>query len=111
MVSKRIFIDVLILSVMLGGNLLLGVGKTEEKTEKPSQVIVGTFDSRAVTLAFGSSPISSTFLKRRDPESVAPKADATPEEVEQWKINRRKIEFRQGFGTADVSVYLDLDQR
>ena len=107
MISKRIFIGVLILSVVLGGNLLLGVGKTEEKTEKPSQVIVGTFDSRAVTLAGRTADQQAEFF-RRYPEYVAPRAGATPKEVEQWKINLKKRQFRQGFGRGDVSEFLDL---
>ena len=107
MTEKRILTGLLVLSVVLAGRVLLGVAETAEKAEKPSQVVVGTFDSRAVTLAFGESPFWSTY-ERMNPESVAPPADATPQGVEQWKINRRKISFRQGFGRGDVSEYLDF---
>ena len=107
MTAKRILTCLLVLSVVLTGRMLLGLGETTQKTEKPSQVIVGTFDSRAVTLAFGESPFMSTYEKM-NPESVAPPADATPQQVEQWKINQRKISFRQGFGRGDVTEYLDF---
>ena len=107
MTAKRILTGVLVLSVMLGWSLLIGVEETVKKTEKAQQVIVGTFDSRAVTLVFGDSPFRSKY-ERMNPETVAPPAKATPQEVERWKINRRKIEFRQGFGRGDVSEYLDF---
>ena len=105
--TKKILIGLLVLSVMLMGSVLLGVEEKEEKTQKASQVIVGTFDSRAVTLAFGTSPQQAEFYKRY-PEYVAPRDGATPEEVEQWKINLKKRQFRQGFGRGDVSEFLDL---
>ena len=72
--------------VILTGSLLSGFSKTEEKTEKPSPMVIGTFDSRAVKLAYDTA----TFAGRM-PDLDVPKA----------------IEFRQGFGKGDVSEYLD----
>jgi len=86
MTAKRILIGVLVLSIMLGGSLLLGVGETAKKTKKASRVIVGTFDSRAVMLAYGSAS-----------------RDGRMPHIEVSK----PIAFRQGFGKGDVSEYLD----
>ena len=105
--TKRILTVILVVSIMLVGSVLPGAGETREKTDKVSRIIVGTFDSRAVTLAFGNSPQEAEFYKRY-PEYVAPRAGATPEEVEQWKINLKKRQFRQGFGRGDVGEFLDL---
>jgi hypothetical protein len=74
------------LSVMLVGSMLLGAGEKEQKTRKPSKVIIGTYDSRAVKLAYDSATFAGLM-----PDLRVPKA----------------IEFRQGFGTGDVSEYLD----
>ena len=86
MTIQKILIGILVLSLLLGSSLLLGVGDKEEKTEKPSQVIIGTFDSRAIALAYGSAHRAG-----RMPFLQYPKP----------------IEFRQGFGTGDVSEQLD----
>ena len=86
MSARKILLSGLVVSVMLAGGALPRVGKTEEKAEKGSRVIIGTFDSRAVKLAYDSA----TFAGRM-PDLGVPKA----------------IEFRQGFGTGDVSEYLD----
>ena len=107
MTGKKTLACVLVSSVVLTSPMLRGTANKTEKTGKASQVIVGTFDSRAVALAFGASPFHSTY-QRMNPETVAPPANATPQEVEQWKISRRKVEFRQGFGRGDVSEYLDF---
>jgi len=104
MSTKRIARGVLVLSVMLAGIALFGAGETEEKTEKASNVVVGTFDSRAVKLACGRAIIEG----RIDAVPEMADATATPEQIRQRTIERRKIEFRQGFGTGDVSEYLDL---
>ncbi len=87
MTAKRILTSVLILSVILAGSMLLGDEEKKEKTDKASQVIVGTFDSRAVKLAYDTAAMAG-----RMPAVEVPKA----------------IEFRQGFGKGDVSEYLDL---
>jgi len=86
MTAKRILPGALVAGVMLAGSVLLGIGAKEEKTEKLSQVIIGTFDSRAVMLAYGS----------------ASRAGRMPH-IEVSK----PIAFRQGFGKGDVSEYLD----
>ena len=87
MTTKRILIVVMLLSALLGASLLLGVGEKEKTTEMPSQVvIIGTFDSRAIALAYGSAHRAG-----RMPFLQYPKP----------------IEFRQGFGTGDVSEQLD----
>ena len=86
MTAKRILTSLLVGSFMLAGSVVPGVGETAEKTEKPSQVIIGTFDSRAVMGAYGS----------------ASRAGRMPH-IEVSK----PIAFRQGFGKGDVSEYLD----
>lgn len=91
MTAKRILTCLLIIIVVLTGRMLLGFGESAEKqpaqkTQKPSPVIVGTFDSRAVMFAYGS----------------ASRAGRMPH-IEVSK----PIEFRQGFGKGDVSEYLD----
>ena len=86
MTVQKILIGILVLSVLLGGSLLLGIGDKEEKTEKPSKVIIGTFDSRAIALAYGSAHRAGRMPFLRYP---------------------KPIEFRQGFGTGDVSEQLD----
>ena len=87
MKAKRILTGVLVLFVMTAGSVLFGVGEKEEKSEKTSQVIVGTFDSRAVKLAYDTAAMAGMM-----PALDVPKP----------------IEFRQGFGKGDVSEYLDL---
>jgi len=106
MAKKKIMLSLVSVVACLAVWALAAPDTKVKKTEK-TKVRVGIFDSRAVTLAFGASPQRAEF-DRRYPEYLAPKADATPEQVEQWKINRRKIEFRQGFGRGDVSEFLDL---
>ena len=86
MTAKRILTSVLVSSVMLGGSVLPGVGETAEKAEKASPVVVGTFDSRAVAMAYGHA-----VLAGRMPHTEAPKP----------------VAFRQGFGKGDVSEQLD----
>jgi len=86
MAAKKISTSVLAVSVMLTGLALLVGAETAEKAEKALQVVVGTFDSRAVKLAYDSAKMAG-----RMPAVEVPKP----------------IEFRQGFGTGDVSEYLD----
>jgi hypothetical protein len=66
--------------------LLVAGGASVDKPPKASQVIVGTFDSRAVMLAYGSAS-----------------RDGRMPHIEVSK----PIAFRQGFGKGDVSEYLD----
>ena len=103
MTAKRTLTSVLVGSVMLAGSVLPGVGETAEKAEKTSPVVVGTFDSRAVKIAYDHA-----VLAGRVPDVEADDPNATPEQIKQRTIDRRKREFRQGFGTGDVSEYLDL---
>ena len=84
--STRITITGMLVLGVLAGSMLLGAGAKEQKTEKSSKVIIGTFDSRAVTLAYGSGVKAG--LVPHIPVS-------------------KPIAFRQGFGTGDVSEYLD----
>lgn len=86
MTANRILTAIFVIIIMLTGSVLLGVGEKEKKTQKPSQVIIGTFDSRAIALAYGSAHRAG-----RMPFLMYPKP----------------IEFRQGFGTGDVSEQLD----
>jgi hypothetical protein len=106
MTAKRILIGVLVLGVMLWGSLPLGFGEKEEKTEKASQVIVGTFDSRAVMMAYSHAVRAGRMPSIEAAETSDP--NATPQQIKQRSIDRRRREFRQGFGMGDVSEYLDL---
>jgi len=106
MENKRIAIWLVCSVAALAACILFAADEPEKVIDK-TRVIVGTFDSRAVTLAFGTSPQQAEFL-RRYPEYVAPRDGATPEEIEQWKINLKKRQFRQGFGRGDVSEFLDM---
>ena len=87
MKAKRILTGVLVLFVMTAGSVLFGVGEKEEKSEKTSQVIVGTFASRAVKLAYDTAAMAGMMPALDVPKPMA---------------------FRQGFGKGDVSEYLDL---
>jgi len=106
MTAKRTLTSVLVGSVMLAGSVLPGVGETAEKAEKTSPVVVGTFDSRAVKIAYDHAVLAGRIQSIEAAEAAD--ANATPEQIKQRTIDRRKREFRQGFGTGDVSEYLDL---
>jgi hypothetical protein len=105
MLTKRVLEGLLVVSVMLASTLLPGCGKTGKKNVTESQIAIGTFDSRAVKLACDHS---KSFADRINAQRQAGLQNATPEQIQQWTIDQRQREFRQGFGTGDVSEYLDL---
>jgi hypothetical protein len=106
MEKKRITICLVCTAVVLVACILFAADEPSKTTDK-TNVVVGTFDSRAVTLV-GRTPAQEAEFYKTYPEYVAPRDGATPEEIEQWKINLKKKQFRQGFGRGDVSEYLDL---
>lgn len=69
--TKRIVTGALVVSVMQAGSALLGVGEKEEKTRKPLQVVIGTFDSRAVMLASFNPSQRVLDMKNKAPLSEA----------------------------------------
>jgi hypothetical protein len=107
MKKKRITIWLMCMVVALVACILFAADEPAKVIDK-TRVIVGTFDSRAVALVALEDPPLRLKFERMHPEYVAPRDGATPEEVEQWKINLRKRQFRQGFGRGNVSEFLDL---
>ena len=87
MTMKRILLSGFVLSVILAGSVLLGDAEKKEKTDKTLQIIIGTFDSRAVKLAYDTAAMAGLMPAVDVPKPMA---------------------FRQGFGKGDVSEYLDL---
>lgn len=84
----------------------------EGPTEKaePARLRVGTFDSRAVVVAFAASKQFDRQLKAMQAKLEKAKKDGDQKEVDRLKADgsaRQKQFHRQGFGAAPVDDILD----
>jgi hypothetical protein len=110
MTTKRISLILVCGAVMLMVCSLPAGDNTVEKAEQTKPVIVGTFDSRAVVIAFTRT---KWFEEQHDKvradlqKAEAAGDTAKSEEIKKWKIERQKQMHLQGFGTGDVSEYLE----
>jgi hypothetical protein len=77
--------------------------------KKPS-VVVGTFDSRAVAVAYAHSDLWKQRLQQMQKTLDEAKASGDvnkAKEIEQWGPTQQKKFHMQGFGTADVNDLLE----
>ncbi|MCJ7729367.1 MAG: hypothetical protein MUO27_05780 [Sedimentisphaerales bacterium] len=73
-------------------------------------IVVGTFDSRAVVVAYAhSEPWKQKLQQMKKAQDEAKAAGDTKkvEELEQWGLTQQKKFHMQGFGTADVNDLLE----
>ncbi|MBE3143427.1 MAG: hypothetical protein IMZ61_05810 [Planctomycetes bacterium] len=73
-------------------------------------IVVGTFDSRAVAVAYAhSEPWKQKLQQMKKAQDEAKAAGDTKkvEELEQWGLTQQKKFHMQGFGTADVNDLLE----
>jgi hypothetical protein len=101
----------LVLAVLAGGlttgAAILG-GAPAQKAERAS-LRVGTFDSRAVTVAFAASEIFDRQLRQLKEEHQKAKAAGDEEKVKKLETEGKAQQeqfHRQGFGTAPVDDML-----
>lgn len=97
----------------LTGALLTGVATPADgpsERAKEAGLRVGTFDSRAVTVAFAASKIFDRQLQHLMQERQKAKAAGDEEKIKQLESegeSRQKQFHRQGFGTAPVDDILE----
>lgn len=76
----------------------------------PAKVRVGTFDSRAVAIAYARSAMFAPIMKDwRDKyeKAKAEKNEAVIKECEAWGPNYHKLQMLQGFSTASVADIME----
>ena len=97
----------------LTGALLTGVAAPADRPSeraKQAGLRVGTYDSRAVTVAFAASKIFDRQLQHLMQERQKAKAAGDEEKIKQLESKgegRQKQFHRQGFGTAPVDDILE----
>ncbi len=102
------FVLLALLAVSTVGTAASAEG-TANKPE-PARLRVGTFDSRAVVVAFAASKQFDRQLKGMQAKLEKAKKDGDQKEVDRLKAegsNRQKQFHRQGFGTAPVDDILE----
>jgi hypothetical protein len=110
--KKDLFKPTLVLAALAGilaaGTPLLA-GAPAEKAER-AKLRVGTFDSRAVVIAFAASETFDRQIKRLQQEREKAKAAGDEEKVKRLEAegkNQQEQFHRQGFGTAPVDDILE----
>jgi hypothetical protein len=101
--SKKLFWA---LSGILGVCLLLpACGPAEESLS------VGTFDSRAIAIAWFNSEMGEKYIKgmfEKHNKAKEEGDEALVKELEEWGPARQKVQHQQAFSIACVKEYLDL---
>lgn len=109
MTAKGIVPSLAVVGAVLIGCQLLAGDNTVDRAGQAAAVIVGTFDSRAVAVAFAGSKWFDELRAevRAEVQKAKAAGDAAKlEEIRKRMIERQKQMHFQGFGTADVSEYL-----
>jgi opacity protein-like surface antigen len=100
-----------ILAVLaLAGCVIAADSEKPSAGDKKAAVVVGTFDSRAVAVAYAHSDHWKQKLqqmKKAQDEAKAAGDTKKVEELEQWGQTQQRKFHMQGFGTADVSNMLE----
>jgi hypothetical protein len=89
----------------LGTVLLLALSITTGAADKPAKVRVGTYDSRAVAVAYARSAASAESLKKlqaRLDQAVAKNEKGAKERIARAADRRQWLAHRQAFGNASV---------
>lgn len=109
MEKKRITICLMCVVVALGACILFAADREPKTADKP-KVIVGTFDSRAVCLAFAQGFMLDEMVKSAEGEMEKAKAAGDTKKIAELEADARagqaKI-HKQGFGTASVDDLLE----
>lgn len=100
----------LILGLVIVGLLIAqGVNSTEKQSEKSNveKLKIGTYDSRAIAIAWASSSHNPVSEKMKEYEAAKQAKDqAKIKELEAWGPNHQKQLHFQGFGRVPVDELL-----
>jgi len=99
--GKGVFVGVTILAVCA---MLLALQPA------PAKVRIGTFDSRAVAIAYARSAMFAPILKSwkdKYEKAKAEKNEAVIKECEAWGPNYHKLQMLQGFSIASVADIME----
>lgn len=109
MVKRIILLSVVFIIVAVVTLSLAADNQPAPKNDK-IQIRVGTFDSRAVAVAYANSDFNSQRLKSKMSEMKKAKAAGDTkkiEELEAWGQAQQNKLHKQGFGTAPVHDLLE----
>jgi len=97
-------------SVFVGATILAVCAMFLALQPAPAKVRVGTFDSRAVGIAYARSAMFAPILKEwkdKYEKAKAEKNEAVIKECEAWGPNYHKLQMLQGFSIASVADILE----
>jgi len=110
MIMKRNVLIGTLAVLTLAGCVIAADSEKAAAGDKKAAVVVGTFDSRAVAVAYAHSDHWKQKLqqmKKALDEAKAAGDTKKAEEIEQWGPAQQRKFHMQGFGTADVSDMLE----
>mgnify|MGYP001584431107 FL=1 len=110
MIMKRNVLIGVLAVLMLAGCVAAADNEKAAADSNKAAVVVGTFDSRAVAVAYAHSDHwkqKVQQMKKALDEAKAAGDTKKAEEIEQWGPAQQRKFHMQGFGTADVSDMLE----
>jgi hypothetical protein len=97
-------------SVFAGVSILAVCAMLLALQPAPAKVRVGTFDSRAVAIAYARSAMFAPIMKEwkdKYEKAKAEKNEAVIKECEAWGPNYHKLQMLQGFSVASVTDIME----
>ena len=99
------------LTVLTIAAVILGVGLAAQPSiggEKPAKLRVGTYDSRAIAIAYGNSDLNIIGKKMKQYEEAKEAGDEKLiKELEEWGPRHQRQLHRQAFGRVPVTDLLE----
>jgi hypothetical protein len=98
----------LILPLAIGGVALMALLPVARSQQEPVKLRVGTYDNRAIAVAYVHSDLSPVKEKMREMEAAKAAGDTKRvAELEAWGEKHQRALHRQGFGRVPVDDLLD----
>jgi hypothetical protein len=100
------------LAIIIVAALILGLSLAAQPSiggEKPAKLRVGTYDSRAIAIAYGNSDLCIVNEKRKQYQKAKEAGDEKLiKELEEWGPKYQRQLHRQGFGRVPVTDLLEF---
>lgn len=106
---QNVSIGLLLVVAIITGTAIFATAGSEKKNP-PEGLVVGTFDSRAVAIAYANSKFHNKIMKEKMAEhKKAKKAGDTEKvkELQDWGAALQAKLHKQGFGTSSVKSLLE----
>lgn len=109
MKKQNFSIGLLLILAIITGTAIFATAGPDKKTP-PRPLIVGTYDSRAVCVAYTSSKIHDSKVRQKMAQKEKAEKAGDKEklnELKEWGKKDQAMRHKQGFGTASVKNLLE----